>query len=286
MKPSYKDLEQRIQALQKEVSSGKESEKACLEKLKNLEKAMFSSSKLVADAEVRSYQLELEMQQRQHSENINKTLFKISSAIHISESLEALFSEIHAALLNIMSADNFFIALYDKTNDLVSFPYLVDEREDIIPVLHNISTIKNSLTREVIFSREPLFITKTKKIICQSNIDLDQSLGVPSMAWLGIPLKIKDKIIGVMATQSYTDPDQYSMSDYNVFVSVSEQVALAIEQKRSSNKLLESEIKYKTILASIEDGYCEVDLDGTITFANKAMCKITGFSLQEPALSR
>ncbi|WP_300462080.1 diguanylate cyclase [Desulfobacula sp.] len=286
-KPAYEELEEKIRFFESETAKRKKLEAELHEKSqrlidtnKSLEKAMFVSNQMTADAEIRNYQLELEIQQRIHSENINKAIFKISNAINTTESLVDLYREIHQALKGVMAVNNFFIATYDQKKDLVSFPYLVDNQGDAPPFLSDISLKKGSLTRAVIVSENPVFITQDKSIKGDGSIDLEACLGVTPQAWLGVPLKIKGDVIGVMATQSYTDKNQYSLSDHDIFVSVSEQVALAIERKRANEALLESEKKHKTILASIEDGYCEVDKTGLFTFANEGMCKITGYTGQ------
>ena len=56
-------------------------------------------------------------------------------------------------------------------------------------------------------------------------------LGTSSEVWLGVPLRVKGEIVGVMAVQSYTNPFQYSDKDVNLLVAVSEQVAVAVERK-------------------------------------------------------
>ncbi|MCF8063446.1 MAG: PAS domain S-box protein [Deltaproteobacteria bacterium] len=53
-----------------------------------------------------------------------------------------------------------------------------------------------------------------------------------------------------------------------------------IEAQRS---LRISEDRYRTILDGIEDGYYEVDLAGSLTFFNDAMCRLTGYSGDELA---
>ena len=53
------------------------------------------------------------------------------------------------------------------------------------------------------------------------------------------------------------------------------------ELTRAAEELRESEQKYRNILESIEEGYYEVDLAGTFTFFNDAMCKIRGHSREE-----
>ncbi len=45
--------------------------------------------------------------------------------------------------------------------------------------------------------------------------------------------------------------------------------------------LIESEIRFRTILDSIEDGYFEVDLEGNMTFFNDAIINYVGYSFEE-----
>lgn len=53
------------------------------------------------------------------------------------------------------------------------------------------------------------------------------------------------------------------------------------DRKKAEDALKESEGKYRSILESIEDGYFEVDLAGSFTFFNPAMCSILGYPRDE-----
>ncbi len=53
------------------------------------------------------------------------------------------------------------------------------------------------------------------------------------------------------------------------------------EQHNTRIALKKSEEKYRTILASIEDAYYEVDIAGNITFFNNAMLRMFGYSPEE-----
>jgi two-component system cell cycle sensor histidine kinase/response regulator CckA len=53
------------------------------------------------------------------------------------------------------------------------------------------------------------------------------------------------------------------------------------EHKQSAQAIRESEDKYRNILEVIEEGYFEMDLNGNLTFFNKAMCKILGYRADE-----
>ena len=53
------------------------------------------------------------------------------------------------------------------------------------------------------------------------------------------------------------------------------------ERKLTEEALKQSEERYRTILESIEDGYYEVDLEGSFVFFNDAMCRILGYAREE-----
>jgi PAS domain-containing protein len=53
------------------------------------------------------------------------------------------------------------------------------------------------------------------------------------------------------------------------------------ERRAAEVALRESEKRYRMIIESIEDGYYEVDNDGTIIFVNEVMGKILGYSSKE-----
>jgi two-component system sensor histidine kinase/response regulator len=53
------------------------------------------------------------------------------------------------------------------------------------------------------------------------------------------------------------------------------------ERKRSDAALRESEENYRTILQSIQEGYFEVDLSGTLTFFNDSLSRIIGIAAEE-----
>jgi len=53
------------------------------------------------------------------------------------------------------------------------------------------------------------------------------------------------------------------------------------ERVRMEEALRQSEERYRTILAEIEEGYYEVDLAGNIKFVNKAACRQFGYSEEE-----
>ena len=65
--------------------------------------------------------------ERRRTENVKAAIYEISEAAQQAPSLDDLFAAIHRIVGRLMEARNFYIALYDSTTNLLSFPYFVDE---------------------------------------------------------------------------------------------------------------------------------------------------------------
>jgi two-component system, cell cycle sensor histidine kinase and response regulator CckA len=218
-----------------------------------------------------------QINERIRAQRINRILFWISNAVNTTDNLEELYASIHKHLGTVIDLTNFYIALYDKHQKTISFPYYVDEVDNYYEYTLNFSET-NSLTGEVISAGMPLLLREPE---IRERVAENRILGTAPRVWIGVPLKIRDEVIGIISTQSYSDPDHFDRIDMEILNSASEQVALVIERKLYEQRLRESEEKYRRILANIEDGYYEVDLKGNFTFFNRAMGTILGYSADE-----
>jgi len=64
-----------------------------------------------------------------------------------------------------------------------------------------------------------------------------ESVGAPSVDWLGAPLKSGDRTWGVIGVQTYDEKTRYSERDLEILVFVAQHVAAAIEEKRKEDAL-------------------------------------------------
>ncbi|GAB6190390.1 PAS domain S-box protein [Desulfocastanea catecholica] len=219
-------------------------------------------------------QLDQEIAGRKRAEQITHTLFRIANAVNTAKDLGELYASIHRILGEIIDLSNFYIAIYHKQTRRISFPYFVDQF-DCENTYSDRFSEENSLTGEVLLAETPLFLNQAD---LQQRAAQRRIIGTVPIIWLGVPLKIKEEVIGVMATQSYHDAQHFDRIDLNVLHSVSAQVALAIERKRYEQAIIASERRYRNIIQSIEDGYYEIDVRGSLTLVNQAMCHMLGYS--------
>ncbi len=185
-----------------------------------------------------------------YSNAINQVLFSISNAVNTTNNLDELFKTIHSILGRIIDVTNFYVALYDKDKDQISFPYYVDEEDtEYTPTIRNVSDPDNpSVTAEVIQTGKPILSTKSERLKRLKRLN-KKAYGTPSEIWMGTPLKIKGEVIGVMAAQSHADPNLYSKKDLEIFASVSDQTATAIERKRAEDAEKDSKAINKALFS-------------------------------------
>jgi len=191
--------------------------------------------------------------QDKQNEKLQQVIYNISKAANSAISLGQLYKTIHQELGNIIDTTNFLIALIDYQKDEIHFPYFVDEKDKDFPIINFSET--NSLTVYVIKTDQPLLVDykKLQKMIAQRELNVVGSITDKSI-WLGVPLKVEDRVIGAMAVQSYTNPNLYHEEDIKLMEFVSNQIATAIERKR-----MEEELKrlahYDTLTGAYNRGY-------------------------------
>ncbi len=221
--------------------------------------------------------LKIEANERKHAEKINAALFEISNAVTTTLSLDELYVSIHKSLNEIMKLPNLYIGIYYEKKDMVHLPYYVDEYDDGITEIKNISKAK-SLSSEVILARKPLILTK--EMLAQRK-EKATIVGTAPLVWLGVPLLIQDRVIGLITAQSYSDPDYFKKRDLDILIAVSSQIAIAIERKQALDDLKIREEKYRRLIETTAAGYWQIGTDGLTTDVNQAVCKMIGYDRDE-----
>ena len=193
----------------------------------------------------------VDIQDRVFANEINRAMFQISNAVNRANSADELFQAIHVSLRRVMDVSNFFIALYDDEADMISFPHFVDSTDKVsYPTIPRVSKV-DSLTARVIRNNELIFIKRDEREqqLAKSG---KKPLGTPAAVWLGVPLRVDDRVVGVMATQNYEDPDSYTYNDVEVFNAVSGQVAIAIDRMIKDEELRTRDAYVKTLSRQME----------------------------------
>jgi PAS domain S-box-containing protein len=212
--------------------------------------------------------LALEASEHKRMQKVNDSIFKISAATNSSRNLSELFGSIHEVIAGLMPAQNFYIALYDSFRDILSFPYFVDEY-DPLPAPKKPG---KGLTEYVLRTGEPLLASPEVFVELQKR-DQVESIGAPSIDWLGVPLITDGRTIGVLVVQTYTEGIRYGEDEKNILKFVSDQIAMAVNRKKAEEEVQERERFLNSVFESIKDGISILDEDYKIIRVNSTMEK-------------
>lgn len=209
--------------------------------------------------------------QRKRDERTQIALYRISEAAQSEATLSKLFTKIHEIVGELLPAKNFFVALYDRDKDELSFPYYVDEY-DSPPPPHPLDS--GTLAGRVVkLGQALLFTPETPN---EGMYREDVFVGTPSSNWLGVPLKTKSDTIGALVVQSYTGEVSYQETDKSLLEFVSGQVAAAIERKQAEESLRLSESRLEEAQRLAHLGSWNWDgVSKTLTWSDE-LCRIYG----------
>ena len=207
---------------------------------------------------------------QRRAERIRSAAFLISEAANATENLEELFRAIHDVVGELMPAKNLYIALYDPATDIISFPYWVDEHDAAMAPKRP----GRGLTEFVLRTGQPLLVTPEHPEVERDG--LVELVGTPSLDWLGVPLKVGERTIGVLAVQSYTSGVRYGDHEKHILQFVSTQVAMAIDRKRVEGEQRRQQDFLRQVIDLNPNLIFVKDWDGRFTLVNRALAELYG----------
>jgi two-component system, cell cycle sensor histidine kinase and response regulator CckA len=210
--------------------------------------------------------------ERRRSERLQSALYRIAEVSTTAVDLTAMYPAIHAIVAHLLDAKNFYIALYDPEMNLLTFPYFVDEYDH--PPGPRV--LRKGLTEYVLRTGEALLATGEKLNELAAAGEVERT-GSPADDWLGVPLKRADKTFGVLAVQHYASRTRFGDRERDVLTFVSQQVANAIERKRSEEALMRSESRYRSLVQSAVVGIFRATREWRFLEVNPALAAILGY---------
>lgn len=211
--------------------------------------------------------------ERKTNELIQAASTQISESALTSRTLDELIGSVHQAIGHLLPARNFYVALYEASSHLITFPYHIDEMDtDWAP-----RKLGRGLTSYVIRTGKPLRTTPEIFSDLEAAGEVIND-GARSVDWLGVPLRTKQAVTGVIAIQTYIqDAERITERHTHVLTVLAPQVASAIERF-----LAEREIqKFKLGIDRSENAVFITDTNGVIQYANPAFETVYGFKPEE-----
>ncbi|HIE39727.1 MAG TPA: GAF domain-containing protein, partial [Anaerolineae bacterium] len=182
---------------------------------------------------------------RLHAEEL-AVLNDLGQALTTRLDVEEVLEETYRGVSRLLDATNFYIALYDPDSESVSFPLSTEDGER---VQWRPRRMGQGLTEYIIRNRRPVLIKEDlPERLTEMGIEM---IGQTALSWMGVPLMIGNRVLGVMAIQSYTAPQAYDEHDLDLLVAIASQTAIAIQNahlfEETQAALAETEKLYEAI---------------------------------------
>jgi PAS domain S-box-containing protein len=190
------------------------------------------------------------MDEYKRVEAVTTTLYDISKALCSTKNLDELFVSIHQSLGKIIDTRNFSISLYDREKDILRFAYYSGHILGVQSVSN--ASQSGTLVAEIINSKKSTLFREDQINKIYSTMPLDLPSQIPK-CWIGAPLIIDNNLMGILILRNYDDPDSYQLKDIDLLESVSGQVAIAIDRKRTEDALqkaydeMEEHVRERTV---------------------------------------
>lgn len=209
---------------------------------------------------------------RKRLEAESRAISRIIHGITATANLDELFKLIHRTIKKIVYAENFFVALFDPETEMLTMQFWVDKYDPMPAPLKVGRSLSAYVFRE---GRSMLFTSEdARKLIDSGAVE---SVGTDSPIWLGVPLKTPDGPIGVLVVQDYENSDTYSERDVELLTSVADQIAIAIDRKRSDEALKLSKERFELVTRATSDAIWDWNLSTNEIWWNNGFQKLFGY---------
>ncbi len=193
------------------------------------------------DDEIRSLQgrvaeLEASEADRERAEKVQDALYRIAETASSAEDMQVFYAQMHRIVAELMYADNFYICLYDEDRQSINWPFYVDSIGEDWPdpnVWESIGTgDARGLTAYLLRTERPLLVelTEIEELARRGEIDM---IGIPSVTWLGVPLRAEGRIVGAMVVQSFREDVKHTEADRELLTFVANHVGAALSRARA-----------------------------------------------------
>jgi signal transduction histidine kinase len=161
---------------------------------------------------------------------LNEIGQNLSSALDLKELLEI----VHQQVRRLFDTTNFYIALYDQQAKEWMVPLRLEHGKRLPP---DQVDAQAGYANYILQSQCPLRIDSLEGDRAFRYEQGIQRVRQEAKSWMGAPLIVTDRVIGIVAIQNYEQENLYSEHDLAIFSTIANQAAIAIESARLFGQL-------------------------------------------------
>jgi PAS domain S-box-containing protein len=211
------------------------------------------------------------------------------SATYINLNIDNVDATINGSLQKLgrfVDADRAYIFDYDLKNSTATNTFEWCE-SGIEPEIHNLQSVPMEYIPdwvEIHLQNIPLVINDVNSLPVaapgETNLrSILEPQGIKSL--ITIPIFAGDQLDGFVGFDSVKASRDYAGEETKLLVLFAQMLVNVKDKQKAQRKLLLQEEKYRNIIANMNLGFLEVDVDDYIVNANASFCEMSGFELEE-----
>ncbi|MGA7192167.1 MAG: GAF domain-containing protein, partial [Anaerolineales bacterium] len=233
--------------------------------------------------------IEIAMQRRADEMTL---LYQLNISLASGKDLQSTLLALQSEIERLIKADAFMVAFYDQKTDVVSYPIFFERGELVYPpdrILHDAP----GFSGPVILNNQVLYLPDMSAPQIEKKFHPYHTGGPILHTFLGIPLTVNSRVIGMMSVQS-NEIDAYTPSQIQLIETIAIQAALAIdkahlldqlqqelaERKRTEDALTFSELRFYQAFHN-SPVMMTLEANRIFTDVNQAFIDATAYSREE-----
>ncbi len=157
-------------------------------------------------------------------------LLDIGLAVTSGLEMDKLLKAILEMCKHVLPIEAFYIATYDNKSEMIGYPLFYDKGEISVFPEEDIHQ-SPGLTGHIIQTRQVLYIPDALAEAATRKYNIIDIGGDPSRSYVGVPLLVGDRVVGVISMQS-SRPNAYHPEQIRLLETIATQAAGAIENAR------------------------------------------------------
>ena len=200
------------------------------------------------------------------------TVNSVGQALSSQLDLDALIELVGERVRETFDADIAYVALHDEAAGQIDFAYYYEsgERRAEAPMEYG-----EGLTSQILRSREPLLLNRREQYEEQPIV------GTPSLSYLGVPILLGARAIGVISVQSIDEEGRFGEADSRLLATIAANVGVAIQNARLFSEI-DRQSEYFEMLVEVSPAAVVVmDAEERVTGWNPAAAALFGYTADE-----
>ena len=218
----------------------------------------------------------VEERTREVQQRLNElaTVNSVSQALNDKLELSALIQLVGKKMKDVFNSDITYLAILDEETNVINFVY---QDGDEMPPMQ----LGEGLTSRIIQSGEPLLINRDTDIMAEYNKHGIKQTGKQAISYLGVPIPVEDKIIGVLSVQSTKQASRFTQEDKKLLTTIAINVGVALhnadlyEQAREAKARAEDANEAKSAFLSTVSHELRTPLTSVLGFAKIIRKRLT-----------